>query len=117
MSDLSPAARISRIDSVGEEEFLHLDSVIGMVFGIYNRPALKLLSQFTVKGESVTRHAIDRYLEALKPHCIATLRPLVGHNAEVHSSLWSTSNAYTSKMIDDSLIRLQALRDGFVTKT
>ncbi len=116
LSDLSPAARISRIDSVGEEEFLHLDSVIGMVFGIYNRPALKLLSEFTVKGESVTRHAIDRYLEALKPHCIATLRPLVGHNAEVHSSLWSTSNAYTSKMIDDSLIRLQALRDGFVTK-
>ncbi|OYU18734.1 MAG: hypothetical protein CFE34_08975 [Rhodobacteraceae bacterium PARR1] len=117
LSDLSPAARISRIDPVGDEEFLHLDSVIGMVFGIYNRPALKLLSEFTLKGESVSRHAIDRYLEALKPHCIATLRPLVGHNAEVHSSLWSTSNAYSSKMIDDSLIRLKALRDGFVAKT
>lgn len=116
LSDLSPSARISRIDPLAEEEFIHLDRVIGMVFGIYNRSALKMLSAFTLQGESVSRHAIDRYLEALKPHCITTLRPLAGHNAEVHSSLWATSNAYSAKMIDDSQGRLHALRDGFLAK-
>jgi hypothetical protein len=117
LSDLSPAARVSRIDRVGEEEFLHLDSVIGMVFGIYNRPALKMLSEFTLQGESVSRHAIDRYLEALRPHCVTTLNPLAGHNEDVHSSLWATSNAYSIKMIDESLTRLQGLRDAFMNRS
>jgi GR25 family glycosyltransferase involved in LPS biosynthesis len=116
LSDLSADARISRIDPVAEDEFIHLDRVIGMVFGIYNRSALKMLSEFTVQGESVSRHAVDRYLEALRPRCITTLRPLAGHNAEVNSSLWATTNAHSAKMIDDSVIRLQALRDGFVSK-
>ena len=116
LSDLSPAARISRIDTVGDEEFLHLDSVIGMVFGIYNRTALKMLSEFTVLGESVSRDPIDRYFEALRPHCITTLNPLAGHNEDVHSSLWATSNAYSIRMIDESLTRLRALRDAFVNR-
>lgn len=116
LSDLSPTARISRIDPVGEDEFIHLDSVIGMVFGIYNRSALKMLSEFTLQGESVSRHAIDRYLEALRPRCITTLPPLAGHNAELNSSLWATSNAHSAKMIDESLNRLQSQRDAFLTK-
>lgn len=114
LSDLSPKVRISRVETKENEEFIHLDSVIGMVFGIYNRPALKVLSEFTLQGENVSRHAIDRYLEALRPRCITTLRPLAGHNMEVHSSLWATSNAYSAKMIEESQNCLRALRDAFI---
>lgn len=113
LSDLSSTATLTRIDRDGAEEFLHLDSVIGMVFGIYTRSGLQMLADFRFQGDSPTRHAIDRYLEGLHPRCITTLPPVAGHDPGLDSSLWPASNAHVQKMIDESLSRLQALRDAF----
>lgn len=110
LSDLSDDAVVTKVANFGGEEFLHLNSVIGMVFGIYNRSALEMLARFEIVGNDTQKHTIDRYLEALCPKCITTLPPIASHSEHLISTLWPVDNSATIGMISRSLEKLDSKR-------
>ncbi|OOO29695.1 class I SAM-dependent methyltransferase [Agrobacterium sp. YIC 4121] len=110
LSDLSDDAVVTKVTNFGGEEFLHLNSVIGMVFGIYNKSALEMLARFEIEGNDTQKHTIDRYLEALCPKCITTLPPIASHSEHLISTLWPVDNSATIRMISRSLEKLDSKR-------
>ncbi|MBM7322291.1 class I SAM-dependent methyltransferase [Agrobacterium pusense] len=110
LSDLSDDAVVTKVTNFGGEEFLHLNSVIGMVFGIYNKSALEMLARFEIMGNDTQKHTIDRYLEALSPKCITTLPPIASHSEHLVSTLWPVDNSATIGMISRSLDKLGSKR-------
>lgn len=110
LSDLSDEAVVTKVANFGGEEFLHLNSVIGMVFGIYNKSALEMLARFEIVGNDTQKHTIDRYLEALSPRCITTLPPIASHSEHLISTLWPVENSATKGMISRSLEKLDSKR-------
>jgi len=110
LSDLSEDAAVTKISSFDGEELLHVNSVIGMVFGIYNKSALEMLESFEFLGNDTQRHTIDRYLEALSPRCVTTLPPIASHSEHLVSTLWPVDNSATVGMISRSLERLDTKR-------
>jgi 2-polyprenyl-3-methyl-5-hydroxy-6-metoxy-1,4-benzoquinol methylase len=106
LSDLHEDANISSVVTYDREKFVHLNSVIGMVFGIYNLSGMKTLASFEFAGEDTRYHTIDRYLEATKPTCITTFPPIAEQSDEFKSTLWLAHNQAMAGMISESLIRL-----------
>jgi len=114
LSDLHSQAEVVGVEYLETEEFIHLDRVIGMVFGIYNRSALEILAAFQIIGSDTAKHTIDRYLESMYLRCITTLPPLVSHHEDLRSTIWKTDdNSQVINMIDSSMRRLRAKRDEF----
>jgi protein-L-isoaspartate O-methyltransferase/GR25 family glycosyltransferase involved in LPS biosynthesis len=113
LSDLHPEARITAIRSAEGEEFLELDSVMGMVFGIYSRRGLALLAGFEFEGTDTARHTIDRYLESRRPRTLTVWPPLAGHDEGLDSTLWPVNNSAAVQMITDSIARLGEKRAAF----
>ncbi|WKW50272.1 class I SAM-dependent methyltransferase [Rhodomicrobium lacus] len=114
LSDLHTDASITGINIIRDEEFIDLDSVIGMVFGIYNRSALKTLADFSFDGDDSAKHTIDRYLERLPLRTVTVHPPLVGHAETFESTLWPVNNASMIPMIDASIARLGEKRKRFL---
>lgn len=112
LTDLSPKARVLDVQPYGSELLIRLDSVIGMVFGLYGPRALQALADYRFEGEDVMKNTIDRYLEALGLRCCTLFPPLVGHDDHLASTLWApngvrfASNASMNAMIDRSQVRL-----------
>jgi ubiquinone/menaquinone biosynthesis C-methylase UbiE/GR25 family glycosyltransferase involved in LPS biosynthesis len=114
LSDLHSDTMITAVNRIEKEEFIDLDSVIGMVFGIYNKSALQMLSDFEFAGDDTASHTIDRYLEGLRPRTVTVFPPLVGHAEILDSTLWSISNSAASSMIEGSIARLKEKRDLYL---
>ena len=114
LTDLSAQAEVKSIDLHEGDLVLRLDSVIGMVFGIYGHRALEALAAYRFAGDDVMKHTIDRYLESLKPRCLTLFPPLVRHDDAVSSTLWKlegqrfVSNESINPMIHRSQERLVA---------
>lgn len=112
LTDLSPQARVQDVQPYGSDLLIRLDSVIGMVFGLYGPRALRALADYRLEGEDVMKNTIDRYLEALGLRCCTLFPPLVGHDDHLASTLWApngvrfASNASMNAMIDRSQVRL-----------
>ena len=114
LSDLHSEAEVLGVEYFETEEFILLDKVIGMVFGIYNRSALEILAAFQILGSDTAKHTIDRYLESMHLRCITTLPPLVSHHEDLRSTIWKTDdNSQVINMIESSMRRLTAKRDEF----
>ena len=113
LSDLHPEARITAIRSEDGEEFVELDSVMGMVFGIYSRRGMELLAGFEFEGTDTARHTIDRYLETRRPRTLTVWPPLAGHDEALDSTLWPVNNSQAAPMISDSIQRLGEKRAAF----
>ncbi|WP_219209353.1 hypothetical protein [Variovorax boronicumulans] len=114
LTDLSERAEVKAVEASGSDLFLRLDSVIGMVFGIYGPPALAALATYRVAGNDTMKDTIDRYLEALRLRCVTIFPPLVWHGEDFASTLWMpegwrfSSNESMNPMIHRSQLRLVA---------
>ncbi|MBB5751953.1 hypothetical protein [Prosthecomicrobium pneumaticum] len=113
LSDLRPDFAVSHVEERDGERFIHVDTVIGAVFAIYNASALGLLAAFEFEGEDPARHTIDRYLERRGLRCITTAVPVAGHAAALDSTLWPATNERLETMIEASLRRLEAKAAAF----
>jgi hypothetical protein len=107
LSDLHEDAKISAVVTHEGESFVHLNSVIGMVFGIYNRSAIETLADFEFAGEDTQYHTIDRYFESTNPRCITTVAPVAVQSNDFHSTLWLCHNQSMTEMILASQSRLE----------
>lgn len=121
LSDLHEDAKISAVVSEKGEKFVHLNSVIGMVFGIYNRSAIETLAGFEFVGEDTRYHTIDRFFESTAPRCITTVPPIAMQSSDFESTLWLSHNEIMTDMISSSLGRLEekvkAFSDTNLAKT
>lgn len=114
ITDLSPQGEVKAVHADGANLLIELDTVIGMVFGVYGPKALNALAGYRMEGEDVMKDTIDRYLETLDLRCWTTFPPLVGHADHVSSTLWDPtggrflSNEWLNPMIDGSQFRLLA---------
>jgi len=113
-SDVDPQARITCIDHIKNEEFIHIDSVIGMVFGIYSHRAIEMMSRFEFAGDDICKHTIDRYLEGKYTRCLTVLPPIVTHNEALASSIHQVKNIVFLGMINESQAMLKAKRDEYL---
>jgi ubiquinone/menaquinone biosynthesis C-methylase UbiE len=113
LSDLHNDAEISAVVTYDGEKFVHLNSVIGMVFGIYNRSAIETLAGFEFAGEDTRYHTIDRYFESTKPRCITTLPPIAMQSIDFESTLWLAHNRSMTDMISESLVLLEKKTNDF----
>jgi hypothetical protein len=107
LSDLSEDAQISAVVPYDSEKFVHLNSFIGMVFGIYNCSAIETLTNFEFSGEDTRYHTIDRYLESKEPRCITTVPAVAMQGNDFDSTLWPAHNKDMIEMISTSLRRLE----------
>lgn len=117
LSDLADSARVTDVDLYEGEEFVYLDSVIGMVFSIYNRSGLELLSSFEFLGNDTRKNTIDRYLESLSPRCITTSRPIAGHSEHLVSTLWPGDNSAYVTRISRSIDRLNSKKLEYIRRS
>ena len=106
LSDLSEDTNVISVEEVFGERFAVLDTVIGMVFGIYNENALHLMADFVFEGNDTSSHTIDRFLEKQGLVCITTARPIVGHAEGIGSTIWPVGNILSAPVIAQSIDRL-----------
>lgn len=112
ITDLSPQGRIESTRPYGDDLLIEIDTVVGMVFGIYGPKALRAMADYRIDGEDIMKATIDRYLETLGLRCCTLFPPLVGHAEHLPSSLWAPagqrflSNDTFNAMIDGSQLRL-----------
>lgn len=107
LTDLHAEARIIGLKDIYGEEFIELDSVIGMVFGIYSRDGLRMLADFEFEGDDTNFHTIDRWLERRCPRTLTVMPPLAGHDEGLNSTLWTLNNSLMAPMIQKSINRLE----------
>lgn len=117
ITDLQHEPEVHAIRAFEGEEYVHLQSFMGLVFCIYHRSMLEMIARYEVRGLDIQKHTIDRYLESLAPRCITPLTPLVGHAREFRSSIWNNANDQVADMIANSNARLLALRDAYFART
>ena len=109
----SKDAKISAVVPYDSEKFVHLNSFIGMVFGIYNYSAIETLANFEFGGEDARYHTIDRYLESKEPRCITTTPSVAMQGNDFESTLWPAHNKHMIEMISTSLRRLESKVKAF----
>ena len=97
--------------------FVTLDKMTSMVFNIYSRKAMELISAWDETLEDDQINTIDRYLERTSNLRIVTLlEPVFGHREDLTSSLWGFGNAQYTSYIDKSREQLRQKVDAYRQK-
>lgn len=110
MADVHPEARVLSVDCVDGRKYVTLNKMTSTVFNIYNRSALKLLSQWDPSNTDSVRNTIDRYLEGKENlKVIVTLPFIAGHKEEATSTLWGFENGRYTPMIAAAERKIEAL--------
>ncbi|MFB8341311.1 methyltransferase type 11 [Brucella cytisi] len=110
MADVHPNARVLSVETVGNRTFVTIDKLTSMVFNIYNRTALKLLSAWDPQDGDAATNTIDRYLERQENLRVVVCVPfLVGYNEDFTSTLWGFHNNRYVPMIKKAEKEIEAL--------
>jgi hypothetical protein len=102
IAGLPTQAEILTVEIFKGVTFVTINTMTSMVFNIYSRKALEILSGWDAENADAS-NTIDRYLgnrEALR--VIVALPFLVGHREELDSTLWGASNRLYSGLIKAS---------------
>jgi len=112
MADVHPDARVLSVENVGGRTYVTINKMTSTVFNIYNRSAMKLLSQWDPLNTDPVTNTIDRYLECQEELQVIVAVPfLVGHKEEATSTLWGFENERYTAMIAEAQRKIEALVD------
>lgn len=112
---LHPDAMVLDVHERGGLTFVTLDKMTSMVFNIYSRRAMELISRWDETLEDDQTNTIDRYLERTSNLRIVTLlEPVFGHREDLTSSLWGFGNEQYSAYIEESRSQLRQKVDAFL---
>jgi GR25 family glycosyltransferase involved in LPS biosynthesis len=109
MADLSPDARVLKVEEFNGEKFVWLDRMISMVYNIYSDRALKILSDWSPLDHNVQINTIDRYMERQSIKVVVLYPFLVGHQENLTSTLWGIENKEYNKLISRTHVTIQKL--------
>ena len=103
ISDLHPQTKVLAAETFGGLTFLTIDRITSMVFNIYSRNALRILTLWDPEDLDPVSNTIDRFLEAQADLRIVVAVPfLVGHREDLESVLWGFRNTQYVDMIAKS---------------
>jgi len=110
LADVHPSTRVLSVDTVAGRTYVTLDKMTSMVFNIYSRRALELLSSWNPLDTDAVSNTIDRYLERQKDlRIVVTLPFIAGHREGVTSTLWGFENGRYTPMIAEAERKVETL--------
>lgn len=110
MADINPEAKVLSVETVGDRTYVIIDKMTSMVFNIYNRSALELLSKWDPLDTDTVTNTVDRYLERQKGLRVVVCIPfIVGYNEGVTSTLWGFDNSRYTPMIAKAEKKIEAM--------
>lgn len=95
-------------------KFVTVDRMMSMVHNIYKPAALTAMAQWDEKNTDAEVNTIDAYLNANTALRVVVVLPfLVGHEEDMHSSLWGFQNTQYTSLIEQAQSDLQTLAEAF----
>nr|WP_312826904.1 methyltransferase type 11 [Brucella anthropi] len=117
MADVHPDVRVLSVETVGDRTFVTIDKLTSMVFNLYNRSALELLSAWNPLNGDTATNTIDRYLERQEDLRVVVCVPfLVGYNEDVTSTLWGFNNNRYIPMIEKAEKEIRGLATAWLNE-
>ena len=114
---LHPDTQVISVEQADGLTFVTLNKMTSMVFNIYNRRALELLSRWNPLDTHSDSNTIDRYIERqLDLKVVVTLPFYVEHREDTHSTLWGFHNTQYAQMILQSEQQLRQLVAEFLQR-
>lgn len=110
MAEIDTGANVLSVETVGARTYVTIDKMTSMVFNIYNRSALRVLSAWDSSDQDAVANTIDRYLEKKEGLRVVVCVPfLVGYNEDVASTLWGVNNQRYLPMIEKAEKKLKKM--------
>lgn len=110
MADVHPDASVVSVDFVNGRKYVTIDKMTSTVFNIYNRSALKILSDWDPTDTDAVNNTIDRYIEKKDNLRVVVSVPfIVGHKEDATSTLWGFENVRYAPMIAEAQRKIEAL--------
>lgn len=95
-------------------KFVTVDRMMSMVQNIYKPVALTAMAQWDDKNADAEVNTIDAYLNANTALRVVVVLPfLVGHEEDMHSSLWGFQNTQYTSLIEQAQSDLEKLAEAF----
>ena len=115
IADLHQDTRVLAVDQFKGMTLVTIDHMTSMVFNIYSRKALELLTGWNPDNRDNQTNTIDRFLEQQTDvRVVVTLPFLVGHREELYSTLWGFKNIVYLDLIAASEKRLRNMVAQFL---
>ncbi|WP_414462577.1 methyltransferase type 11 [Hyphomicrobium sp. DY-1] len=103
IADLHQDTKVVQVTSIDGLTLVTLDRMVSMVYNIYSKRALQILSKWDPSNGDVSINTIDRFIERQQSLRVVTVVPfIVDHRDDSVSTLWSFSNAQYRTLIDKS---------------
>lgn len=100
---LDSNVKILKVEKFNGIIFVTLDKTISMVFNVYSKKIMDKIIKWNYGMEDALENTIDKFIEKMTDLRVVTTLPfLVGHKAELDSSLWNISNSLYTRMINES---------------
>lgn len=110
MADVHPEAEVISVEHFDGRTYVTINKMTSTVFNIYNRSALKILSQWNPLNTDASTNTIDRYLERQESLRVVVALPFVaGHKEDATSTLWGFENKRYTPMIAEAQQKIEAL--------
>ncbi|WP_235918400.1 glycosyltransferase family 25 protein [Brucella anthropi] len=110
MADVHPDTKIISVDQFDRRTYVTIDRMTSTVFNIYNKSAMKMLSQWDPLNADPVTNTIDRYLERQEGLRVVVALPfIVGHKEDATSTLWGFENGRYTPMIAEAQRRIEVL--------
>ncbi|UWF59424.1 CgeB family protein [Brucella sp. 2716] len=110
IADVHPDAEVISVDNFNGRTYVTINKMTSTVFNIYNKSALKLLSQWNPLNTDAATNTIDRYLERQEALRVVVALPfIVGHKEDATSTLWGFENKRYTPMIAEAQQKIEAL--------
>jgi hypothetical protein len=118
IAHLHPDAMVLDVHERNGLTFVTVDKMTSMVFNIYGRRAMEIISRWDETLEDDQTNTIDRYLERTDNLRIVTLlEPVFGHREDLKSSLWGFGNEQYNSYIEESRDQLRQKVEAFRRQT
>jgi hypothetical protein len=109
LADLHPDAKVLKIETYKELEFITIDKMTSTVCNFYSKRALQLIKAWDPTNTNVVKNTIDRYLENQHDLRIVLVFPyIVGHREDIISTIWGFQNTQYNDMFAKSHAELKA---------
>ena len=109
MADITDEYMIEKVETFKSETFIWLNKSVSMVYNIYNKRAINLISDWDTTNQDVETNTIDRYIERSQIRVVMAYPFLVGHDEQLSSTLWGFENSNYNHLIENSLVTIERL--------
>lgn len=114
MADVHPDASVISVEHAGERTYVTIDKMTSTVFNIYNKTALRMLTDWDPLNTDAVNNTIDRYIAKKENLRVVVCLPfIVDHKEDATSTLWGFENTRYTPMIAEAQRKIEALAQAW----